>query len=413
MRASRELSILLLFAALLLTACSSSREEGHSFEVRVIEGVTTAINTGGPRFAEDLFSYEQVLTLKQDSSQPESLLNQPESMTMDERGFFYIQDFGNRRIAVFDSTGSFAYSIGGPGEGPGEFRAIWITELRDDVLTLYDFRLRRTSRFRLDGTLLETFMLPNAPSGVTAMHPLSSGQWIVISAFNQIDGNIRSNGIRFAALDAELDTVGIAETPLVPAMYLSHMVIAGQEVPFWWNMPFAAEPHVQYVPEYGVLLATGLEPVLRWHNLDGTLAREIRMDLPPSSVTPEERSAFVADLDRQIEEAEGRRENSLLSRKNGLVFPEAKALWSSVSVDSYGYIWLRVPESREEREASGGGYEYHVLSPEGEYLGVTRRPSIGQVVNGHLLWFVTDPDTDEELPTVWRLIPQVEGFRYP
>jgi len=88
-----------------LTQCSSDRAISHSFKVEEIDGVLIAVNTGGPRFAEELFSCEQVLTLKQDSSQPESLLNQPESITMDERGFFYIQDSGNRRIAVFDSTG--------------------------------------------------------------------------------------------------------------------------------------------------------------------------------------------------------------------------------------------------------------------------------------------------------------------
>jgi len=162
-----------------------------------------------------------------------------------------------------------------------------------------------------------------------------------------------------------------------------------------------------------MLLSTGVEPVLWWYNLDGTLHRKVSLDLPKTSVTEEDKAANIARLDERIEETEGLRKESLISTRKNLIFPETKAYWSSVSVDDIEYIWLRIPESREEREQAGGGYAYHVLSPEGEYLGVTRSPAAGRIVRGHLLDIVTDPDTDEEVPTVWQLVPQPEGFKYP
>ena len=44
---------------------------------------------------------------------------------------------------------------------------------------------------------------------------------------------------------------------------------------------------------------------------------------------------------------------------------------------------------------------------------LSRMPARGQIVRRNLLAFVTDPETDEEVPTVWRLVPQAEGFIYP
>jgi hypothetical protein len=37
----------------------------------------------------------------------------------------------------------------------------------------------------------------------------------------------------------------------------------------------------------------------------------------------------------------------------------------------------------------------------------------GRIMKGFLLGIVTDPETDERVPTVWRLIPSARGFAYP
>lgn len=105
MRTSRISALIPLTTALILTCCSSDRGQGHSFEVEEIDGVLTAVNRGGPKFSEELFVYEKVVELEQDESQPESLLNRPETFLFDEQGYYYVEDDGNTRIAVFDPTG--------------------------------------------------------------------------------------------------------------------------------------------------------------------------------------------------------------------------------------------------------------------------------------------------------------------
>jgi hypothetical protein len=82
-------------------------------------------------------------------------------------------------------------------------------------------------------------------------------------------------------------------------------------------------------------------------------------------------------------------------------------------VDDRGYIWLEVPEWDEDLSGYGEGCLYQVVSPEGEYLGSTRAPTDGRIMNGHLLGILRDRATGREDYMVWRLNPRPEGFVYP
>lgn len=68
-----------------------------------------------------------------------------------ENGDIVLVNTGTRELRVYDSTGSFLHSLGGDGEGPGEFRAPWgMWELPGDTLVVWDYRLRRVSLFTRD-----------------------------------------------------------------------------------------------------------------------------------------------------------------------------------------------------------------------------------------------------------------------
>jgi len=119
----------LVSLSLTITACSRSSDDGgHLFRIEEIDGVPTAITAGGPRYAEPIFNFELILTLKQDPDREESLLFRASGFTMDREGNFYVVDGGNFRIAVFDKSGTYQRSFGGEGEGPGTFRRM---ELQD------------------------------------------------------------------------------------------------------------------------------------------------------------------------------------------------------------------------------------------------------------------------------------------
>ena len=418
MRKRDILNYVIILLSVILLSCSYDREIRHSFTVEEVDGVVTAVTVGGPKYSEELFIYEKVLELQQDPDNPESFLNNAESFTMGEDGHFYVQDNGNCRVAVFDGDGIYVGSIGGPGNGPGEFSNYWrLRNIEGNELNLYDYVQQRITIYSCDGTLLNVHTLQLGGARGLDQFRNPDGSFLIMSRPDEYHDGIRYARARVLTLTSELDTLWLAETPLIPAAFQFIVSMLGEEVPFWQRMPNASEPMSEYVAGRGTLLSTGVEPVLLWYDLKGALIREIRVGLRPRPVTSKEKQAYRARLDRQIEEDESKSGGTQLSRtraiRDALKFPENKAHWTSMYVDDAGYIWLRLSESGEEQENAGGGWGYYVVSPEGEHLGITRMPARGQIVRRNLLAFVTDPETDEEVPTVWRLVPSAQGFTYP
>ncbi len=395
-------SIILL--SIILLNCSSDQEIRHSYAVEEFDGVLTAVNKGGPKYSGELFVYEKLLEIQQDPDEPESLMTEGLSFIGEERGFYYVADYFDYRIVVFDSVGQYVRYFGGEGHGPGEFSQLWrVRGLEGDVINVFDMILRRTTLFRTDGSVLEVFSLPaihdeGHVSSIIAEYCSPDGSYVVQFEPAEVRDNIEYSCARILTLSPESDTLGISETLLVPAGYLYTTSALGRG--FFNQMPYAPKPVALYVPERGVLLSTGANSELHWHNLDGTIKEKISLDLIPSKVGQEEKVAYLARYD----EDEGEK----------IVFPEVKAYWTDVHVDDAGFIWLRIPETAPQRELASRTWAYRLLTPQGEYLGVTRLPAeVEQIVGRKLLGLVTNPDTDEMVPTVWRLIPQAEGFVYP
>jgi hypothetical protein len=163
-----------------------------------------------------------------------------------------------------------------------------------------------------------------------------------------------------------------------------------------------------------VVLTDTVEPVLWWYRLDGSVRLKIDLGIPRRRIGEEEIGRYRQDLDTRLAAADGfDREVLTLEREAGVPFPEYGSLWNHLSVDELGYIWLEGHEEEFERTARGGGYTYYVISPEGEFLGTTRAPGMGRVMDGHLMGEITDPATGALTCAAWRLIARPPGFTYP
>jgi len=63
---------------------------------------------------------------------------------------------------------------------------------------------------------------------------------------------------------------------------------------------------------------------------------------------------------------------------------------------------------------SGEGSPCYILDPEGRYLGQAAIPNArASIVRGHLLATIEDNETGEQIPMVYRIVPTVEGLKYP
>jgi len=335
---------------------------------------------------------------------------------MDEDGCLFISD--NRRLQVlqFDPEGVYLRNYGREGRGPGEFQSVDILSVIGDTLTIYDIAQGRTTRFRTSGELIDVISVPAtmprgyAPTAVERFHPLSGGPRLAIERSLQ-----RSTHYRFRAtiLSADLDTLWSADTPLLRTFQRTEAQ-PGYSARIL-GIIYGPLPAVVYHPGMGTIISPGDRPELLVYSDKGGLLRRIRVMIEPQPVTAAEQRRYAASLDQRIAEAEGPAVVSLQQEREGLVFAEFKPAWTSMLVDDEGFIWLTVPETRQERSDSGGTL-HRVLSAEGRYIGDTRWPTAlanARVSRGYLLVVESDAGTDEPLPTVYRIEPVVSGLRYP
>ncbi|MFC1529667.1 6-bladed beta-propeller [Gemmatimonadota bacterium] len=402
------------FTLLLLAACSTVDSGRHSFRTVVIDGVPTAENRGGPGFDGELFRFEPVTTLRQDEEVPDSIIFPGTPSLRSIKGFFldagnryYIYDSGGSRIAVFGPDGRYERSIGRRGQGPGEFMVGELLDLTDGILKIIDHNQHRISRIRTDGELIEII------SGQERFQ-VGPDMFFTMQSHSRYDENGHlwlAPG--FLTTTATGDTVGAAALPEIRIMYEFDTPGHGKGGKSRPAVPFTDRPCGLYLDDGSVLLTTGVDPSLTWYELDGSIRKRIELGIPRREVTRADRDRFFRDLNEQYQAADDNGKVYLGWMRDAVIFPEFRTLWNHITVDDAGYMWLEGSEMEFERIDRGGGCTYHLLSPEGEYLGTSRAPGVGRTTRGFFMGEVTEPETGLVEYAVWRLEPRAEGFLYP
>jgi len=122
-RARTGRSLLVLAAALLMFAGCSKKGDvsGWIAPVEIVNGVKTVTNPETPRYGEFAFDLAEDLAIGNES---EDAYFFPSGawIAVDDEGRICVVDFGNRRVQVFDKDGGFVRTLGGVGQGPGEYR---------------------------------------------------------------------------------------------------------------------------------------------------------------------------------------------------------------------------------------------------------------------------------------------------
>lgn len=91
---------------------------------------------------------------------PDTGFSQIRRVISNDDGRVYVLESQDRHVRVYDAAGALLRVIGGPGEGPGEFRSPFELGLVGDTLWVHDVSLHRLTLFTTDGELLRAFTLP-------------------------------------------------------------------------------------------------------------------------------------------------------------------------------------------------------------------------------------------------------------
>jgi len=401
----------------LLISCSPRSEETtHSFRIYEEDGVTIAETTGGPKYEGELFYYEKEMEIRPDTSEVEALLYRPSYVTKDDEGNFYICDTGSREIVVYNRDGAYLARFGGEGSGPGEFRSLRLQGLiNNNILQLYDPRLSRTTLYRTDGTLLGVFTVPAAVRPLI-LYPLGE-RIICIEQRNERRGSDSWRSLCAVIYNTEYDTVAVLDPPLSRC----YRNIESETTTVGFPIYFSTYPKLGFLYGRGIHYFDTDLPDLHWYDLNGNVTHVYRIGLPKIEPSVDDKNEIRRIIDGRIVRSTGPLKDAHKLVKVNLAFGDFIPFWTSVTVDDAGYAWLELYEAVEQRDEAGGS-AFRVLSPDGEYLGDTRWPLVvlttpvmqyAAVVQGCLLTLEQDPDTNERVPTVYRILPAVEGLKYP
>ncbi len=391
----------------LCTACSSVESPDHIFSIIEENGVPIALNSGGPKYTEPLFTYEELYRLDQDESREETILSGTGSPRMDADGNVYVGDSQNYRIAVFDNTGRFLKSIGREGSGPGEFRTLSLRGIFDDHVVAFDPSQLRITIFTIDGEFVQSILYPRItmkPSlffNTTGAYPAPGNRIVVTQQAFAPVGDGTGSAFRVGVHTETGDELAEVISPPAPG--------PGN---------FIGAPILHYIPGRGILNVKCPEPEMEWYDLDGSLRQVIRLDIERDSVTASDRDRVTSEIRAEIENTpEGNQRTRPQRELDNIAFPNDRDPWFGALVDESGFIWAGEPR---------GSYlspihhrKWRLLSPEGEYLGDTYFPEVsgravaGRPSYGHLIMTWEDEETGAPVVAVFRVRSAIRGFTYP
>lgn len=398
-----------VFVILTLGAVQSGN---HSFTVFDENGVTVSETIGGPRYQGELFSLRPVATVNQNQDNPESLLYRIGDASLDEDLNIYIVDARTWRIVVYNKKGEYSHSIGRRGNGPGEFQSIEIVQLEGDVLTLWDDSSLRMTRYRCDGTFLDSRQSPNVMR-VTSMLVLPDERLLTWKTSSIARDGYTWSSVLVSILSSDGDVQASIESGEVvrgTGEYRSSP-LGGREM-ITVSIPFTGNPKALYDPDRGIMVTTGMESDLRWYDLTGALAKVYRLPMEVHRITNRIKQDWLDELRetmREYIERSGQEPPSLREQ----VFPEHVPLWRGGFIDDAGYLWLYSVHLPGVDEISDGR-TCHVIDSEGRYLGTSTLPGLVPIVRyGHMISTIRDAESGENIITLYRIQPRPRGMAYP
>ncbi len=282
------------------------------------------------------------------------------------------------QVYLFAADGSSRTLIGGPGEGPGEYRVITgLTRLGGDTIAVYDVATRKALLFTPDGQEAGRLQIPfsgDATQPPQLIGRSTSGTW-VFQSLDQLNLPPDDAPERFRKTMAlvkwqegaeTLDSLYTVEGPL---SVRSSVDFNGQSIPVGRPLAYGANS-THTVSGDMVWTTPGDSYTLLGHDLSGALVREIRMDVQPRPVTDAEREQFKAAQREGLERARGMGMappqviESELAKVEQTPFADNHPAIGQLTSDNIGRLWVTTGFPGLDSTLT-----YEVFSPEGEMLG--------------------------------------------
>lgn len=310
---------------------------------------------------------------------------------VDPRGRLWVADGESAEIRIFLPTGTHLRTVGGRGEGPGEFQRIHLLgSFRGDSVAAWDDGLSRLTILDGDGDLARTEQV--VPRGgdpsIRCRDVFQDGSLLgqvptILSAGSLEPGQILGDSARLVRYFPEDST----QRPWADGLGPRWLWTGRSQIP----LPFNANAGFDLRGEE-LHLVSGSEFQVRVFK-EGQLVRVYGMNQDPRRVSEADVEAYRRFVMEFL--PEGSRED-YLSSLGSPDLPEYLPAYSGVLVSSSGHVWAQVysPDAR----ASGS---WHVFDEGGVWLGAVETP-VGLRVR-HI--------ADDRITGVWLDATGVEHVR--
>ncbi len=252
-------------------------------------------------------------------------------------GRILVVNGGTQELRFYDGRGRFLTSVGGEGDGPGEYRVPRLVAVTSgDTIVVSDLR---SGRFTvLDGRGRHVRSATPARFVGLPVGRLSGGRFVTSlgsagAGPDTPEGELPDT-VRFLAVDARagvLDTVAV--TPGAPAYVWREGATVG-----FLRVPLTTDPSGAVAGDL-VYVALTRAPEIRTYRADGRLVRiaRVRGGLPHLK-----RSEFEAGIRRRIAAARDEEAAARLRRVYGRMSPPStRPLFDRLVVDRLGDVWAR------------------------------------------------------------------------
>jgi len=353
-----------------------------------------------PREADLVLADEPLLRIGMLDGPVEYLFGNVSGAIRLEDGSVVVADEQSRHIRMFDAAGGDAWTSGREGEGPGEYRGLWLLRgCPGAAVTVYDWRIKRITELDSDGSVVDTRALRGAdgpgPYGAPACSP---GGDLVLTDWPEAEDGLAVGEFRWEmSLSREREDAVATLRSGIPGTELYHHG-GGISGPVTWgkDMAFA-------VTATGVWYGSADDYLLEHVDWTGRVTRVARWNGPDLEVTREHLNRYLDSQMARFETAEERRTFET-ERWPGIRddLPERFPAFAAKGLLplSDGSV-LVVPHSSRDL----GAAEFHLLGPDGTWLHRLTIPADRTLLDAGPGWvlLLEEGEFDEQSVAVYEL----------
>ncbi len=389
----------------LLAACGDNAEPPPN-PAQVTDSAGIAIVTSAPANAVyATVAPEPVLSIGVLEGPDELMFGQVASVALDGAGNVVVADLQSNEIRVFGPEGAHLRTLGGAGEGPGEFERLngaW--PIPGGTIVAVDNRVGRITRFGPDGELLGA----EAFQGTGLVGPIGlAGSNAVLSRVRSLPSPrgavTASGGLDLSAMTAALeggtefllrhglDGV-LIDTVATLSAAVTQMTASGSGEDLsiqLMRVPFSPNPYAASSTAGRIAVTAGDSYEILLYGPDGALERIVRLAEEPPLRTEAHLEAWVraSVTGGHWDDAELR---ATMRSYEEMPMPDRLPAWDGLLIADNGEIWARRYSIR-----GADTIVRDVFSAEGGHLGTVTTPAnlgryLEQVVDGRLVVIATD-----------------------